>query len=66
MAERTRRAQAYKLSSFRAQALKPGVKGSSFKPEWFSSKIKEPGYKQKLPSLGAQATRIKVFFGCFT
>jgi len=37
------RAPAYKPSSTRAQALKPTAKGSSFKPESTSSRIREPG-----------------------
>ena len=47
----------YKLSSFKLQASKPSAKGSSFKPESTSSRIRAPGYKRtSLPR--AQATRI--------
>ena len=60
------RSRAYKLSSWRRQASQPVHKGSSFKPEVTSSRIFEPGYKRTSPRAGVQATRIKVFFGCFT
>jgi len=55
--------QAYKPSSKETQDFKPQAKGSSFKPESTSSRIREPGYKRTSWSR-AQATRIKVFFLC--
>ena len=45
----------------RSQDFKPQAKGSSFKPESTSSRIREPGYKRTSWSR-AQATRINVFF----
>ena len=60
------KAQAYKLSSFERTSSQPAHKGSSFKPECTSSRIRAPGYKRQVPSSGAQATRIKVFSVCFT
>jgi len=57
--------QAYKLSNQPTQAASPQAKGSSFKPEATSSRIREPGYKRTSLGSGAQATRINVFKLCF-
>jgi hypothetical protein len=58
--------QGYKRSSSRQQAFKPSLKGTSFKPESTSSRIRAPGYKRTSSGSGSQATRINVFKLCFT
>ena len=45
-ARKRAREKAHKLSSNREQEESPQAKGSSFKPESTSSRIREPGYKR--------------------